>query len=403
MPRRLLAPLRLPLLGALLLAALACGGAAGDAPVPGAPASLVVTRGDFEDRFLLTGELRAVRAQELVVPVTRERPLQVEWLEEDGARVEPGQPVAELDNSQFLSRLAQQERAVVQAANRLAQRRAQLAAEEREKVFALQRARVELERARLLAGVPEGLLARRELEERRLALERATGGADEATADLEAFRAAARAELETQRLELAKRRREVEETEEAIEGLVLRAPGPGILILADHPWQRHRLRAGDAVYPGWTVARLPDLSEMEVHATLPDVDDGRLRPGMAVDCRLDAFPEEAFLGTVVDISPVAREVQYFSARRAFDVLIALERSDPERMRPGMSVRVTVETARVEDAVLAPRAGLDVAASPPRARLAGGGLREVRLGPCSPEHCVVEEGLAPGDRLRPADA
>jgi hypothetical protein len=64
----------------------------------------------------------------------------------------------------------------------------------------------------------------------------------------------------------------------------------------------------------------------------------------------------------------------------------------------MSVKVEVLASSLADALLAPRGGLDLGVEPPIAHLAGGGRREVRVGPCNALECVVEDGLAEGDRL-----
>jgi HlyD family secretion protein len=148
-----------------------------------------------------------------------------------------------------------------------------------------------------------------------------------------------------------------------------------------------------------TVATLPELASMIVQANLSDVDDGRITPGMAVLCTLDAYPTVTYRGRVVEISPVARESQRSPLLRYFPVRIALEKSDSRLMRPGMSVRVEVLGPETRNVLLVPRAALDFAAGGPRALLAAGGTAPVRLGPCSPAECVVESGVAEGTRLR----
>jgi multidrug efflux pump subunit AcrA (membrane-fusion protein) len=138
---------------------------------------------------------------------------------------------------------------------------------------------------------------------------------------------------------------------------------------------------------------------MRVEAFLSDVDDGRIRVGHRAVCTMDAYPDLEFPGEVTEIAPVAQEASPRSMRRFFRVVVPLERTDPDRMRPGMSVKVEVEAARVPDALLAPREGLDLAAAPPRARLARGGEVDVELGPCNALECVVENGLTEGQLLR----
>jgi multidrug efflux pump subunit AcrA (membrane-fusion protein) len=81
------------------------------------------------------------------------------------------------------------------------------------------------------------------------------------------------------------------------------------------------------------------------------------------------------------------------------VTVALERTDPERMRPGMSVKVAVTARRIEDAILAPRDALDLGTDEPHAVLAGGARVPVVLGPCDALRCVIEAGLEAGQPLR----
>ncbi len=84
------------------LVASAGGRSAGGAPPRGqarvvSGEALRVVRGDFEDRILLTGELEAARAELISVPRVPSWQVSIRWLEADGAEVQKGQKVAELD------------------------------------------------------------------------------------------------------------------------------------------------------------------------------------------------------------------------------------------------------------------------------------------------------------------
>jgi multidrug efflux pump subunit AcrA (membrane-fusion protein) len=132
------------------------------------------------------------------------------------------------------------------------------------------------------------------------------------------------------------------------------------------------------------------------------VDDGRIAPGSEVLCILDAYPSTPYRGRVVDISPVARESQRSPLLRYFPVRIALEKTDAQRMRPGMSVRVEVLGPETRDALLVPRGAIDFNGGQPKALLASGGSAPVKLGPCSASECVIESGVSEGTRLRSRD-
>ena len=144
---------------------------------------------------------------------------------------------------------------------------------------------------------------------------------------------------------------------------------------------------------------LPDLSRMRVDARLWDVDDGRIRPGLPVRVTLDAFPDKVFNGKVDSVAAVAQETSFRSMRRAFTVRIALERSDPELMRPGMSVKAEVLGTERAAGLLVPRAALDLSANPPVALLADGGTANVAVGTCTNLDCEITSGLREGQQLR----
>jgi HlyD family secretion protein len=385
---------RLRLSALLLLAtlSLACADRRVDASGP----VLAARRGTLRPRLLLTGELAAARALELKVPRTRTGQVQIRWMERDGTPVRAGQRLVEFDNTAFTSELEEKWLAASQAADELARKEAEVESNTAEKVFLVEKNRTEAARARLKANLPTEIFSAREVQDRQLDLKRAETDLAKAEADLDALRQESAAELKLQRIELEKSRREIREAEKAIAVLSLRAPRDGIVLAAEHPWEGHKVQEGDSVWPGLTVAVLPDLSSLVVEADLSDVDDGRIAPGMEASCTLDAYLSERFRCRVAEIAPVARERSTGSLRRYFPVRVTLDRLD-RRMRPGMSVRVEVLGPEVRGLIV-PREALDLSGSP-RALLADGGAVEVKLGPCTAADCLVEGSLREGTPLR----
>ncbi len=78
-------------------------------------ATAVVARRTLEDSFLLTGELQAVRSEELTVPRLEGGRVQVKWVAEDGAEVQAGETVVELDNTQVAQSLEEKRLRLTQA------------------------------------------------------------------------------------------------------------------------------------------------------------------------------------------------------------------------------------------------------------------------------------------------
>jgi multidrug resistance efflux pump len=263
----------------------------------------------------------------------------------------------------------------------------------------MEQARIAWEKARLEADVPEQLRPRREHQEKQLALEKSRVELDKAREELEASRRAAEAELDELRLALANAKREVRVAEEAIEALTLRAPTDGILVISENRREGRKFQTADNVHVGLAVASIPELTSMQVQARLSDVDDGKIAVGMRAVCRLDTYPDIVLDGEVIEIMPIAKEQGRESRRRAFIVTIRLDETDPERMRPGMSVRAEVLPRPPEDVLLVPRTALAFDGETPRALHDDGSTVEVVLGPCNASTCVVEEGLREGQRVR----
>ena len=393
---------RTALAGVLLAGAAACSSgratpppAQGDAP----GGDLVVRRGRFSGRFLLTGELEAVRSDKLIVPRIPNWQTTIRWMEAEGAVVKAGQRVVELDTSSFAADFKEKQLNVEVLGGELAQAEAERDAQRNEKEFQAAQRRIALDKAKVNAEIPAEFLRGKEWQENQLNQRRAETALEKATEDLDSSIEAAEENVLQKRIALDKARRELAASEQALQGMVLAAPRDGIFVVGEHPWEGRKLQIGDSVWVGLAVGSLPDLREMRVAAKLSDVDDGRVVPGLPAVCTLDAFPEKTYPGRIKEVMPVAQEQARRSLRRAYDVRVELEGADVDRMRPGMSVKVEVTPPPREGVLLAPRAGLDWSTGTPRALLAGGGESAVKLGPCNALVCVVEDGVKEGDRLR----
>lgn len=329
--------------------------------------------------------------------------VQIRWMEENGAEVVAGQQVVELDNTSVTSDLEDRRLSLTERQTDLERAQSEAETAIAEKEFSLEQRLAELEKARIEASVPRDLLPARDHQERQLALQRAEVGVTKAREDLEATRKARQADIEMSRIDLEKARREIEEAEATIDKLALKAPAAGFFVIEDHPWEGRKFQSGDSLFPGWSVARIPDLSTLQVEAVLHDVDESRIGRGMRARVTPDAFPELHFEGEVLEVAPVAREMARSSLRRYFLATIGLEglsTGDAERLRPGMSVKAEITGEPQDDVLVVPRRALDVASEPPRVLLASGDVREVTVDFCTPLECAVTGELREGDRLAP---
>jgi len=352
---------------------------------------LSVSRGDLQERLVLTGELDAVSAENLTVPRTPLWVLQLQWLEVEGTQVQAGARVAEFDNSSFAAALNEKRLAALQAADDLEKLRAQNALTTLDKASEVDKARGEMDKSRLVATLPQNSLPARDWQENQLDLERKEVAYAKARDDLESQRKSAALDAQVKQIALDKSQREIREAEKAIQDLELKAPRDGIVVVGDIPWLRRKIEVGDTIGPGLTVVSLPDLGTMRVKARLSDVDDGRVAVGMKATCTIDAYVEHPVEGVVRDISPIAREPSQNSQRRSFDVIVELGETDRERMLPGLSVKVEIHGRAVHGATLVPRSAMVFEPKGAHVQSLDGRTFPVDVDLCGAQLCALRDG------------
>ncbi|HEV7765480.1 MAG TPA: efflux RND transporter periplasmic adaptor subunit [Thermoanaerobaculia bacterium] len=382
-----------------LLPAVLAGCLSGYSETP-TPGELRVRRGAFTSELTISGEVEAARGVTLNVPPLPSWQTAIKWIAEDGGTLKAGEPAVELDNSALTAALESKRQALTQALQELEQQRAEWAADLEQKQLDADKAKSELDKAKLDTLLPRDLVSTKVFEDYQSAMRRTTVAFEKAVDLLMSRKTAIAAERRNLELRIEKARRDITTAETAIEALVLRAPRDGIVVIRDIPWESRKLQSGDTVFVGMAIAMLPDLDTVRVKAALPDVDDGKVAIGMPVTITLDAFPDAPFTGRITGISAVAQESRRQSLRRHFEVLVAFDRLDSARMRPGLSARVIIRRETDGTATLAPRAAIDFSNATPKAHLAGGRKKDVKLGACNAQDCVVLEGLEVGEKLAP---
>ena len=270
--------------------------------------------------------------------------------------------------------------------------------------MAVDKAEIETEKARVDAAVPRELRSAVEWRQMQATLLEKKAELEKARLDHRAFQVSSRSDIEVLRRAEEKVRREVETAEQSLASMSVRAPRSGVFLISNF-WQwgpegPRKLQPGDTVWPGFGVASIPDPSAMEVAATLSEVDHGRVTAGMKVRCILDTYPDRTFEGRVEEVRAVAGEPRRMAgganSASGFPMRISLDRTDPV-MRPGLSVRVEVVRQVWPRALVVPRHAVRFEKEQAAViRKGRSGLTSVRLGGCTPQDCVVEEGLAEGD-------
>jgi multidrug efflux pump subunit AcrA (membrane-fusion protein) len=140
---------------------------------------------------------------------------------------------------------------------------------------------------------------------------------------------------------------------------------------------------------------------MKGEGMVDEADAGKLAEGLRVTLRLDAHPDVEFSGSVRSIWTTMRPKSWRSPVKVARLEIALDRTDTQRMRPGMRFRGQVETERVPDALTIPLEAVFLGPDGPlvyRPSFLGARPVAVALGRRSGDRVEVLEGLREGQRV-----
>lgn len=349
-----------------------------------------------------TGTLAAVDAALLGPPqVPDQWNHKISFLAPEGIEVRAGTPVLGFDTAELENKLVEKAAEYQSARQEYEKKAASLAIALREEELRLAEAEAKRRKSALKVDVPDDLVAANELKQSRadLAL------AEREIAYLKERLAFSRRQGEAELAALAKRRdraaARVAEIRRHVESMTVRAPRAGTVV---HVSGRHREKSkvGDSIWQADKVIEIPDLKRMRAEAEVDEADAGRVAVGQPVTLRLDAHPDVVYTGRVAAVQRAVRERSDQTRQKVVAVQVALDRTDPQRMRPGMRLRGLIETERVRDALVVPLEAVEATPDGPlvHRRASFGGTEPVRpeLGRRNARLVQVLSGLAAGDQV-----
>lgn len=365
-----------------------------------------VTRGLFVDNMPVRGEINAQRSIVLTAP-SGVGQVQIISMAKTGDTVKPGDIVVRFDSTQLQNQLDTRSSELKQAEREIDGAVAQAHMTEEQDATDLEKAKFDVERARLDASKQE-ILSQIDGEKAKLALADAEQALREAQQKQKSDKAADAATIASSRLKQQKALYDVNLAKRNIARMELKAPVAGIATVLTHwmgPGQQVEWRTGDNVWSGAGVMELPDMNTIQVSARVDEIDRGRLHVGQKVIVRVDAVPDTEFSGQISEISPMAKsDFSGWPIVRNFDIRMTLDKPD-SRLKPGMSASTRIAVDTIKDAILIPaaasfqRSGRTVAYV-----VHGGGYEErvIEVAKRSGDQLAVAKGLNPGERVYTKD-
>jgi HlyD family secretion protein len=360
------------------------------------------TRGDLVTGIDVTGTLAAVDSDLIGPPqLNNVWDFKISMMAPEGTEVKAGRPVLAFDTSELQRRLDEKSAESEQAKKEIEKKRADLALRREDTRMELADAQARMRKTSLKLESPADILGLKDRKQAELDYSLAKRETTSIREKLAALERAATAEILLLESKQQQAAGIVAETQDGIRRMTLLAPRNGTIVYVQN-WRGDKKKVGDTCWRMERVLEIPDLSKMMAKGEVDEVDAGRVAIGQRVTLRLDSHPDEELHGTIVTASrTVQQQTNTKNPLKVLKVDVALDKTDPAKMRPGMRFAGTVELDRAKSALLIPRNAVFVSDRGPVAYRRG--VFEVetvplRLGRENDKSVEVLGGLKADDRV-----
>lgn len=358
-----------------------------------------VRRGFFEIAVEATGELVAENSVDIKGPNLvgnrrfRAAPIRIIDMVPEGTEVRRGDFIAELDKSSFVNSLRDEQ-------EELRTEQANLEAKVLDSAVVLSQLRDDIRNQEFVAAEAEITLAQSKYEppatqrQAEISLDKAQRALEQKIKQYQLKRAQVRAEIMNLKSKVNLQQNVVENINGVLAAFTVTAPADGMVIYKrDRMGQKIKV---NTMLSPWdpVVATLPDMSQMLTKVYISEIEINKIKEGLPVEVRIDAFPDKYFTATVSTIANIGEQLPN-SDTKVFEVFARIDEFDPN-LRPSMTTgnRVIVKTYR--DVVFVPNesvhAGVD---SVPFVYTRDGKKQIVVLGETNDDLIIIEQGLEKG--------
>ena len=140
--------------------------------------------------------------------------------------------------------------------------------------------------------------------------------------------------------------------ESALKQLEVTAPQSGILIHSKN-WRGEKVREGSSLWAGSKLASIPSLDQMQAKLYVLETEAAGLKVEQTVEVTLDAYPEKLITGRIASVASIATPKRQGNPVKYFEVVVDLDGSDPEFMKPGQKLSASIIIERRQGVISIP--------------------------------------------------
>ena len=140
--------------------------------------------------------------------------------------------------------------------------------------------------------------------------------------------------------------------QQALSSLEVVSPFSGLLVY-EKDRRGEKPAIGQSVFPGRPIAQIPNLDNMQASLFVQANDAIDLAKGLAVDIRLNAFPNKVFRGEISNVSGFPRSIERGNPVTYFEIVVKLLEQDKSMMQPGRKLTAKINVKAPTNQLVVP--------------------------------------------------
>lgn len=363
---------------------------------------VVIAPRSLQFRVEATGILRATSVQNFGGP----RPIGNYWqfkvvsLSTEGKNVKKGDVLINFDAQGLSEDLLRYQNELDQATKELEKTKIQIDLERQDITSKLAAAENNYEKLKLKQAGSNLIASSRDIERDKLALEQARREVEALKEWLDWHKKSSEATYNIIQSKKTRAENKVDVIRRGMESLQAKADRDGVVIYKTK-WNGEKFQVGESIWSGQPIMEIPELNTIVAEGFVPEVDIGKIHIGQTAEVTIDAFPGKFYPGKVAGMGKLIRPKSWDIPNKVLDTQITLDNLDTSIMRPGMSVKIRIETDTIADCIAVPLKAVLITAEGSKVKVktpAGWQEQNVQLGRSNGSEVVITEGLKSGDRI-----
>jgi HlyD family secretion protein len=300
-----------------------------------------------------SGELESQQTAMIAPPpISSMWQYQIKQLVPENSKVKKGQHLVSFDDQEITERLVDKQAELDRAEKELENKKVKEEQTEQEMILSVAEKKMEFEKSKRKAEIVDNS---RSVNDKRKAEIDFTIAENDLFLAKETLKYQQNNKILNVKLSQGKVNRITEEVNELnrdIERLKVKAPIDGMVIYKSN-WQGEKPAVGESVQFGQPIVELAVVEKMQLKAQIDEPDSGKVALGQKVKISIDGTQNLVFQGKIISLGKVFRDKSSQEKRRVFDVIITFDKADTKVMRPGMTARIEVVTAVLDNVLTIP--------------------------------------------------